>query len=56
MKKELRELLAQLDAKVNESRSLLNEGKLEDAEKAKNEAAEIRKKIDLLMGGLKFVI
>lgn len=56
MRKEIRELLAQLDAKVNESRSLLNEGKLEDAEKAKNEAAEIRKKIDLIkdVEGLSF--
>lgn len=51
MNVEKRELLAQLDAKVNESRSLLNEGKLEEAETAKNAAAEIRKKIDLL-GGL----
>jgi HK97 family phage major capsid protein len=56
MKTQIRELLAQLDAKVNESRSLLNEGKIEEAEKAKNEAAEIRKKIDLLkeVDGLSF--
>jgi HK97 family phage major capsid protein len=48
MKPEIRELLAQLDTKLNEMRSFISENNLDAAEKAKTQAAEIRKKIDLL--------
>ena len=47
MSKELRELLAKLEAKKNEIRSFMGEDKIEDAEKAMEEVRSLEKKIEL---------
>jgi len=47
MKKEIRELLDQLEKKKAEVRSLLSEDKVEDAEKLMDEVRELQKKIEI---------
>ena len=48
MNKELLDLLEKINAKKDEVKNLANEGKLEEAKKAKDELKELQDKFDIL--------
>ena len=49
MNKELLDLLEKINAKKDEVKNLANEGKLEEAKKAKDELKELQDKFDILL-------
>lgn len=49
MNKELREILAKINAKKEEGKKLVYDGKLEDAEKLSEEVTKLQKQFDILM-------